>query len=627
MVHDSAGITDGPDPDRDPSAGHWSVVRRLAPYLWPAGRPWLRIRIVLAGLLLIAAKIVTVYTPFFYKNAVDTLDVAGSAVAVVPVALIVSYGLARFAARLFGELRDALFVRVSQHALRSLALETFRHLHTLGLRFHLDRRTGGLSRAIERGTRGIDFLLRFMLFSILPTILELALVTGIFYVNFGLDFSLALLASIVLFVAFTFVVTEWRTKFRRDMNQQDSAANTKAIDSLLNYETVKYFGNEDHEARRYDTALARYQSAAVKSQLSLSLLNGGQQFVVNLCLVVLMVMAASGYAAGDMTLGDFVLVNTLLIQLFIPLNVLGFVYREIKQSLIDMEYMFGLLDRDREVADKPDAVPLTCGGGAIEFRHVTFGYDERRTILHDVSFSVPAGGTVAVVGPSGAGKSTISRILFRFYDIAGGAVLIDGQDIRDVIQASLRARIGMVPQDTVLFNDTIRYNIQYGRPDAGEQEVIEAARLARIDGFVANLPDGYDSVVGERGLKLSGGEKQRVAIARTILKNPPILLLDEATSALDTRTEQEIQEALETMARNRTTLIIAHRLSTVVSADEILVLEDGRIAERGDHASLLERQGIYAAMWARQQEAAAVQARLTDLRQDRLVAPAGQTVL
>lgn len=595
-----------------------STLKRLTPYLWPAGQPGLKTRVVMALMFLVGAKAVTVFTPFLYKDAVDILSGDDPNALYLPLALIASYGVARFMAIAFAELRDLAFIRVGQSALRRIALSTFEHLHGLSLRFHLERRTGGLSRAIERGTRAIDFLLRFMLFSILPTLIELALVTSIFHVHFGALFSLSLAGAIAIYMAFTFSITEWRLKFRRDMNKQDSAASTKAIDSLLNYETVKYFGNEAHEAGRYDQALRGYQEAAVRSQLSLSLLNVGQSLVINSGLVLVMYLAASAYLAGSITIGDFVLANTLLIQLFIPLNFLGFVYREIKQSLVDMEQMFSLLDKGQEVADSPDAGPIELNGAAIEFTDVIFRYEER-TILDGISFTVPAGKTVAVVGPSGAGKSTISRILFRFYDIASGAVTIDGQDIRAVTQQSLRAAIGIVPQDTVLFNDTIDYNIRYGRPDASDEEVLDAARHAQIEAFVNKLPDGYESMVGERGLKLSGGEKQRVAIARTILKDPAILLLDEATSALDTETERDIQSALAKISEGRTSLIIAHRLSTIIDADQILVLDDGKIVERGRHEELLRADGVYARMWARQQEAAEARERLATLEGDRFV--------
>ena len=602
----SPSLGTGDDYQAQPAA-HARVLKRMLPYLWPAGQPGLRGRVVLTVVLVIAAKLTLVYTPFFYKDATDLLAGETERAVAVPLFLLLAYGAARFAAVGMNQLRDAVFADVTQHALRRVALETFRHLHTLSLRFHLDRRTGGLSRAIERGTRGIDFLLRFLLFNIGPTLFELALVTGIFAVKFHWAFTVALLVGVVIYVAFTAVVTEWRTKFRRDMNARDSAANTKAVDSLLNYETVKYFGNEDHEAQRYDRSIAAYQTAALQSQYSLSGLNAGQALIVNVTLAVLMLFAARGVVGGSLTVGDFVLVNSLLIQLFVPLNVLGFVYREIKQSLIDMEHMFGLMDEPREVPDAPNAADLKVTGGQIEFDDVWFDYDGRRPILKGLSFSVPAGRTVAVVGPSGAGKSTLARLLFRFYDVTDGAIRIDGQDIRDVTQTSLRRAIGIVPQDTVLFNDTIGYNIAYGDPAADGATIDKAARLAQIAPFVKALPDGYETLVGERGLKLSGGEKQRVAIARTIVKDPPILVLDEATSALDTHTEREIQAALEDVSRGRTTLVVAHRLSTVVSADEILVLDAGEIVERGRHADLLARQGVYAAMWSRQQEASEAQ--------------------
>ncbi len=592
-----------PDLPREegPRAHHLGVIRRLLPYLWPRDRRDLRGRVLFAAVLLVVAKLLTVYTPFLYKRAVDLLEQPTAQAMALPLALLAAYGLARFSSVAFAQLRDWVFTRVSQHALRALALETFRHLHRLSLRFHLERRTGGLSRAIERGTRAIDFMLRFMLFNILPTILELVLVTGVFAAHFGGGYMLLLVTSVAVYIALSVSITEWRTKFRRAMNAEDSRANARAVDSLLNYETVKYFANEEHEARHYDATLARYQTAAIKSQGSLAFLNAAQALVVNAALAAAMVMTAVDHMEGRLTLGDLVLANSLMIQLFVPLNLLGFVYREIKQALIDMEYLFGLLDTPEEVSDAPDAKPLGIRGGEIRFEAVDFAYDRRRPILRGVSFTVPAGHTVAVVGPSGAGKSTLSRLLFRFYDVTGGRILIDGQDIAQVTQKSLRAAIGIVPQDTVLFNDTIAYNIRYGRPEASDAEVAEAARLARIDDFIRSLPDGYETMVGERGLKLSGGEKQRVAIARTILKNPPILLLDEATSALDSHTESEIQDALEQVARDRTTLIIAHRLSTVVAADRILVMVDGRIVESGRHEELLAAEGVYAAMWARQQ--------------------------
>lgn len=585
-------------------AQHRAVIRRMLPYLWPAGEPGLKARVVLTVVLVIAAKLVVVYTPFFYKHATDRLAGETAQAVAVPLFLLLGYALARFASVGMNQLRDAVFSNVTQHALRRVALETFRHLHTLSLRFHLERRTGGLSRAIERGTRGVDFLLRFLLFNIGPTLFELALVTGIFMVKFDWYYTAGLLAGVVTYIVFTTIVTEWRTQFRRDMNSRDSTANTHAVDSLLNYETVKYFNNEDHEARRYDRSIAGYQQAALRSQYSLSGLNAGQALIMNATLGGLMLFSAQGVVSGALTVGDFVLVNSLLIQLFVPLNVLGFVYREIKQALIDMEHMFGLMDEPREVEDRADAPDLAVKGGEVRFEGVRFDYDGKRAILKGLDFTVPAGRTLAIVGPSGAGKSTIARLLFRFYDVTEGAIRIDGQDIRTVSQASLRRAIGIVPQDTVLFNDTIGYNIAYGRPDAEPETIAEAARLAQIAPFVEQLPDGYDTMVGERGLKLSGGEKQRVAIARTIVKDPPILLLDEATSALDTHTERDIQAALERVSQGRTTLMVAHRLSTVVGADEILVLDRGEIVERGRHTELLARNGVYAAMWQRQQTAA-----------------------
>ncbi|GAA6157358.1 ABC transporter ATP-binding protein/permease [Pyruvatibacter sp. HU-CL02332] len=506
------------------------------------------------------------------------------------------------------QLRDGLFARVGQHAVRAVGLRTFRHLHALSLRFHLSRRTGGLSRVIERGVKAIEFLLRFTLFNIGPTLLELVLVAGIFWWNFGIWFAVVTLATVGSYILFTFKVTEWRIGFIRSMNQSDERAHSKAIDSLLNFETVKYFGNEAHESERFDRSMARYEDAAVRSTKSLSWLNAGQAAIFAIGLSALMIMAAMGVKNGTMTLGDFVLVNAMLIQLYQPLNLLGFVYREIKQALVDMETMFALLGVGAEIEDKPDAKPLAAKSAAassceIRFENVDFAYDPERKILKGVDFTVPAGRMVAIVGPSGAGKSTISRLLFRFYDATAGRILIDGQDIRDVTQDSVRHAIGIVPQDTVLFNDSIRYNIRYGRPDATDAEVEEAARMAQIHDFIQSLPEGYDSQVGERGLKLSGGEKQRVAIARTLLKNPPILLLDEATSALDTHTEKEIQASLSIVSRDRTSLVIAHRLSTVVDADEIIVLDHGKICERGTHRELLAKDGAYAAMWQRQQEA------------------------
>jgi ATP-binding cassette subfamily B protein len=587
--------------------GHASTLRTLAPYLWPKGEGGLKARVVIALALMLLAKGANVLVPIVYARAVDALTPKEGAAALlaIPVALVVGYGLLRVASAWFAELRDAVFVRVQARAARTIALQVFRHLHALSLRFHLDRQTGGLSRMIERGTKGINFVLDYMVFSIIPTLLEVLMVAFILWGMFDWSFAVVTLVTIGLYIAFTLVFTDWRLRFRRAMNEMDQDANTKAVDSLLNYETVKYFGNEKHEERRYDASLARYEGAYIRSEVTLNYLNMGQAAIIALGLTAVMLMAARGVQNGSMTVGDFVLVNTYLIQLYLPLNFLGFVYRELKQGLTDMEAMFTLMREDREVADAPGAIPLPPGPGALELDNVRFGYRPDRIILKGISVSVPPGRTLAIVGPTGAGKSTISRLLFRFYDAQGGSIRIDGHDIREVTQDSLRAAIGVVPQDTVLFNDTIRYNIAYGRPGASDAEVEQAARLAQVHDFVLRLPDGYDTRVGERGLKLSGGEKQRVAIARTILKNPRILILDEATSALDTRTEQEIQTALRGVSAGRTTLVIAHRLSTVVEADEIIVLADGRIAERGSHMALMAQDGLYAQMWRRQSEAVA----------------------
>jgi ATP-binding cassette subfamily B protein len=576
--------------------GDFGVIRRLVPYLRE-----FRGRVLLALAFLVAAKLANITVPLVMKSIVDGLS-GPAAIVAVPVTLLFAYGLLRLSSTLFNELRDIVFVKVAQRAMRRIALEVFHHLHALSLRFHLDRQTGGLTREIERGTRGISTLLSYTVFSVLPTLLEIALVTGLLVWQFDVWFGVITVAALVSYVGLTITISEWRTKHRRQMNDMDAKANTRAIDSLLNYETVKYFGNENYEARRYDDSLQRYERAAVTSETSLGLLNGVQATIIATAVSALMWRAAEGIVAGKLTLGDLVMVNALLIQLYIPLNFLGVLYREIKQALVDMEKMFRLLSENREVEDRPGAPALAVAGGAIRFEHVDFSYDGVRAILHDVSFEVPAGHKVAVVGASGSGKSTLARLLFRFYDVGAGRITIDGQDIRDVDQASLRAAIGVVPQDTVLFNDTIFYNISYGRPDATRAEVENAARVAHIADFIARLPDGWETAVGERGLKLSGGEKQRVSIARTVLKQPPILVFDEATSALDSHTEKSIQAELSEIARDHTTLAIAHRLSTVVDADEILVLEHGRIVERGTFRTLLAAEGRFAEMWRLQQQ-------------------------
>jgi len=604
MVGRSA-ISGLPEPQEKLAEG-LRALKGLGPYLWPRDSIELRVRVVLAMALLIAGKLVNITVPLFYKQAVDALSGAGTAGAViaVPVGLILAYGLARVTSQGFNELRNGVFAKVAQRAVRRIALSAFRHIHSLSLRFHLDRRTGGLARAVERGIAGIEFLLSFMLFNVIPTLFEILVVSAILWRLYNWQFAAVTLATIVTYIGFTFIITDWRVRFRREMNERNSEANTKSVDSLLNYETVKYFANEEHEAQRYDRALQAYERAAVKSETTLALLNVGQGGIIASGLIGIMLLAGQGVAAGEMTVGDFVLVNAYLIQLYMPLNFLGMVYRNIKQSLTDIEQMMGLLKIRPEIEDRPGAPALAVKRGMVAFRNVDFRYDPRREILRDVDFAVPPGARVAIVGPSGAGKSTIARLLFRFYDVSDGAIEIDGQDIRDVTQDSLRRAIGVVPQDTVLFNDTIYYNIAYGRPGAGRAEIEEAARLAHIHDFIAALPDGYQTMVGERGLKLSGGEKQRVAIARVILKAPKILVFDEATSALDTKTEREIQASLAEVAAGHTTLAIAHRLSTVVDADQILVIEAGRIVERGHHRELLARGGVYAEMWARQQEAA-----------------------
>jgi ATP-binding cassette, subfamily B, heavy metal transporter len=601
-----------PEPDERLGEG-LRALKGLGPYLWPRDSLELRVRVVLALLLLVAGKLVNITIPFIYKHAIDALSnpaaVQAAAIA-VPIGAIFAYGASRVMSQGFNELRNAVFAKVGQRAVRQVALAAFRHVHALSLRFHLERRTGGLARAVERGTAGIEFLLSFMLFNVVPTVFEIIVVCAILWRLYNWAFAAVTLATIVTYVGFTFLVTDWRIRYRREMNTRNSEANTKAVDSLLNYETVKYFANETHEAERYDSALHAYERAAVRSETTLALLNVGQGAIIAAGLIGVMILAADGVAAGHMTVGDFVLVNTYLLQLYQPLNFLGMVYRNIKQSLTDLEQMMSLIKIEPEIEDRPEAPPLAVRHGAVAFRHVDFRYDVRREILKDVDFVVPPGASLAIVGPSGAGKSTIARLLFRFYDADAGAIEIDGQDIRDITQDSLRRSIGVVPQDTVLFNDTIFYNIAYGRPGASRAEIEEAARLARIHDFIAALPDGYETMVGERGLKLSGGEKQRVAIARVVLKAPRILIFDEATSALDTKTEREIQASLAEVATDRTTVVIAHRLSTVVDADQILVLDGGRIVERGDHRELLARGGVYATMWARQQQAAEQEAAL-----------------
>lgn len=606
------------------SADSGSTLKTLVnlwPYMWPSDRADLKARVIWATVLLVAAKLTLIAVPYFSKWATDALAGDASAppllpaVLAGPVMLVVAYNVIRIIQVAFNQLRDALFARVGQHAVRQLAYRTFVHMHRLSLRFHLERRTGGLSRIIERGTKGIETIVRFTVLNSVPTVLEFALTAIIFAVAYGWKYVAVVALTVLLYTWFTVKASDWRIDIRRDMNDSDTDANTKAIDSLLNFETVKYFGNEAMEAERFDRSMARYEVAATRIWTSLGWLNFGQGVIFGIGMAVIMAMSAMEVQAGTHTVGDFVFVNAMLMQLSVPLNFIGFIYREIRQGLTDIEQMFDLLDVEEEVTDSPAAVPLEVGAGKVEFRDVQFAYEPNRQILKGISFEVPAGKTVAIVGPSGAGKSTISRLLFRFYDVQSGSILIDGQDVREVTQESLRAAIGMVPQDTVLFNDTIAYNIRYGRIGASEEEVRRAAELAQIGGFIEALPEGYHTMVGERGLKLSGGEKQRVAIARTILKAPPILILDEATSALDSHTEQEIQSALDLVSRGRTTIVIAHRLSTVITADEIIVLKAGRIEERGTHAALLRKGGLYASMWDRQREATEAEERLRIARE------------
>jgi ATP-binding cassette, subfamily B, heavy metal transporter len=606
-----------PDKTLAADGDQWAILRDMLPYLWPAGHPGLKARVVFAMVALVLSKVVTVMTPYAFKHATDALtgkaDAATTAATAV-VFLVLAYGVGRIMMVLLAQIRDAVFARVSQRAVRELAVRTFRHLHALSLKFHLERRTGGLSRIVSRGTMGIDTVLRFSLFNTIPTILEIVLVAGVLAWTYGWLYALVIIVTVLAYVGFTYAATEWRINIRRDMNAADTEANTKAVDSLLNFETVKYFGNEEHEAGRYARSMDSYEQAAIKTWTSLAVLNSGQAVVYSIGLTVVMVMSALAVRNGTATVGDFVMVNALMIQLYMPLNFIGSSYREIKQGLIDVEQMFTLLKVNAEIEDKPGAGPLQVRNAEVVFDNVNFAYDAERPILRNLSFRVPPGKTVAIVGPSGAGKSTISRLLYRFYEVGSGRILIDGQDIADVTQTSLRAAIGMVPQDTVLFNDTIRYNIRYGRPDATDEEVEAAARMSQIHDFVLSLPKGYDSLVGERGLKLSGGEKQRVSIARTILKGPPILILDEATSALDSFTEYQIQEALKKVSENRTTLVIAHRLSTVVDADEIIVLDKGQVAERGTHDELLAKGGLYAALWNRQRQADEAREKLKEIQ-------------
>lgn len=577
----------------------WATLKTLLPYLW--AYKW---RMLLALTFLLGAKLANVGVPLVLKELIDHMTITPNtpqALLVLPVGILIAYGVLRLCTTLFTELREFVFAKVTQSAVRTIALQVFRHLHSLSLRFHLNRQTGGMTRDMERGTRGISSLVSYTLYSILPTLVEISLVIGYLVLHYDIWFAGITFIALIVYISYTVAVTEWRTNFRRTMNDLDSKANSRAIDSLINYETVKYFGNEDYEARRYDQSMQNWEAAAIKSQTSLSILNTGQSLIIAAAVTLILWRATQGVIDGNMTLGDLVLVNAFMIQLYIPLSFLGVIYREIKQSLADMDRLFTLLDQHREVADAPHAKPLAIKGAEVRFSHVDFNYEAKRQILFDVDFTIPAGSTTAVVGHSGSGKSTLSRLLFRFYDINSGSIAIDGQDLRDITQTSLRKAIGIVPQDTVLFNDTIEYNIAYGNPEASKEDIIAAARAAYIHDFIETLPDGYASMVGERGLKLSGGEKQRVAIARTLLKNPAILIFDEATSALDSKAEQAIQAQLKEIAKDRTTLVIAHRLSTIADAAQILVLDHGRIIERGTHAQLLVKDGAYAQMWARQQ--------------------------
>ena len=598
------------------------TIFNLWPYMWPSDRPDLKIRVLWALFYLVLSKLILISVPYFFKYATNALNIDYTppnwlpAVFAAPVMMVLSYNIARILQAGLNQLRDALFAKVGQHAVRRLAYQTFVHMHELSLRFHLERRTGGLSRVIERGTKGIEAIVRFSILNTAPTILEFALTAVVLYISYGWRYMIVVALTVGLYTWFTITASNWRIAIRRQMNESDTEANTRAIDSLLNFETVKYFGNEDLEAKRFDASMAGYEKAAVKTWISLGWLNFGQAVIFGIGMAAMMLMSAYEVHKGTQTIGDFVFINALLMQLSIPLNFIGSIYREVRQGLTDIEAMFDLLDVPQEITDAPSAKELVVDKGAIEFNQVEFSYDTNRQILKGITFKVPAGKTVAIVGPSGAGKSTISRLLFRFYDVQQGAITIDGQDIRTVTQKSLRKAIGMVPQDTVLFNDTIAYNIRYGRPDATDTQVKQAAEMAQINHFIEQLPDGYQSMVGERGLKLSGGEKQRVAIARTLLKAPPVLILDEATSALDTATEQEIQHALDIVSRGRTTLVIAHRLSTIINADEILVLKDGRIIERGKHDELLNKNGLYASMWNKQLEASQAEEKLRKIRED-----------